>query len=338
MEYKSGVWCFNGEYFSCSLHIISELICYVLVISIILTLSGDIEKNPGPTRYRQCRMLYTNIRGLHANLNDLIVVSKQYDVLFCSETLVSNMRHSSELLIPGFKKPRLLKRNAIHRAQGMATYIRSDFSASHKTNFECGCHEVQILKICGKHNNFYLFSIYQNPDADDGIYECLLTSMASIQENDRKASFLFVGDFNAHHKEWLSSVSPTDCHGLRALDFSSESGCDQIIRRPTHRSGNCLDLIFTDTPGIVAGSVGSPIGTSDHSFVSAIIKTEQAAPEICFSRKIYLKSQAGWLVGNCDFNENPVVHLDLDFDLGFVKIKLVRRAKLSNEQTITSAV
>ena len=26
----------------------------------------------------------------------------------------------------------------------------------------------------------------------------------------------------------------------------------------------------------------------------------------------------GWPVGNCDFNENPVVHLDLDFDLGFV--------------------
>ena len=27
---------------------------------------------------------------------------------------------------------------------------------------------------------------------------------------------------------------------------------------------------------------------------------------------------AFWVVGNCDFNENPVVHLDLDFDLGFV--------------------
>ena len=27
---------------------------------------------------------------------------------------------------------------------------------------------------------------------------------------------------------------------------------------------------------------------------------------------------AGWTVGNCDFNENPVVRLDLDFDLGFV--------------------
>ena len=30
---------------------------------------------------------------------------------------------------------------------------------------------------------------------------------------------------------------------------------------------------------------------------------------------------AGRTVGNCDFNENPVVRLDLDFDLGFVKSK-----------------
>ena len=30
---------------------------------------------------------------------------------------------------------------------------------------------------------------------------------------------------------------------------------------------------------------------------------------------------AGWLVGNFDFNENPVVHLDFDFDLGFVNIR-----------------
>ena len=27
---------------------------------------------------------------------------------------------------------------------------------------------------------------------------------------------------------------------------------------------------------------------------------------------------AGWVVGKSDFNENPVVSLDLDFDLGFV--------------------
>ena len=100
-----------------------------------------------------------------------------------------------------------------------------------------------------------------------------------------------MGDFNAHHKEWLKSVSPTNCHGLRAQDFSSESGCSQLIQRPTHRSGNTLDLIFTDVPGVVFSNVGHPIGTSDHSFISAIIKTEQEVPELCSSHEIYLKSQ-----------------------------------------------
>ena len=36
------------------------------------------------------------------------------------------------------------------------------------------------------------------------------------------------------------------------------------------------------------------IGTSDHSFVSAIIRTAQVVPELCSSRKIYLKSQGNW--------------------------------------------
>ena len=145
-----------------------------------------------------------------------------------------------------------------------------------------------------------MVSVYRNPDADDGIFDCLLVSMTAIQENDRKASFVFIGDFNAHHKEWLNSTSQTDCHGLRALDLSSESGCDQIIHSPTHRSGNCLDLIFTDNPGVVAGNVGSPVGTSDHCYVSAIIKTEHAVPDISFSRKIYQKSQADW---DCILND-----------------------------------
>ena len=280
-------------------HIVVVIPVYVYDVSFmilyILTLSGDIEPNPGPrpTR-RQCRILYANIRGLHANINDLLAASRQYDILLCSETLVSGMRHVSELLIPGFKKPILFNRNTIHRAQGMAAYIRKDFPASRKANYECRCHEVQVFKVCGKTNNFYLFSVYRNPDADDSIFDCLLTSMAAIQESDRKAAFLFIGDFNAHHREWLGSVSPTNCHGLNAFDFSCQAGCEQLVCRPTHRSGNCLDLVFTDTPGVVACNVGIPVGSSDHCYVSATIRTEQAVPDVSFSQKIFIKSLADW--------------------------------------------
>ena len=186
---------------------------------------------------------------------------------------------------------------------------------SHMASFERGCHETQIIKVCGKHSNFYLFSVYRNPDADDGISDCLLVSMEAIQENDRKASFVFIGDFNAHYKEWLNSMSNTDCHGLRALDFSSEPGRDQIIHNSTHRSGNCLDLIFTDTPGVVAGNVGSPIGTSDCCYISTIIKTDHAVPDISFSCKIYLKSQADWdgILNDLRELDWPDIYRQVDF-------------------------
>lgn len=276
-----------------------ESVCLSLVYytQLLLIMSGDIELNPGPPqpKLRQCRLLYSNIRGLHGNIKDLSVASKQFDILFCTETIVSDMRHISELLIPGFKKPILLKRNAIPRARGMAVYVREGYSASRNRSAVCGCHEVQVMKVCGRLHNIYLFSIYRNPDLDDGIFDCLLSSMASIQEADRKASFMFFGDFNAHHRDWLNSVSLTDCHGVAALDFATQSGCEQLITEATHRSGNCLDLFFTDSVGIVTANVGPPIGSSDHNFISANIKINQFVPDVSFSKKIYLKSRADWV-------------------------------------------
>ena len=271
--------------------------CVNLFLYFLITLlAGDVDPNPGPTnsRRKQCHILCSNIRGLHGNLKDLVASSRRYDIILCSETLASNNRSPKELLIPDFKQPHLLYRGVRERGQGMAAYIRKGFPASRKAGYECSCHEVLILKVCGKHSNFYIFSIYRNPDANDNIFDCLLISMASIQADDRKSAFLFMGDFNAHHRVWLNSVSPTNCHGLRAQDFSTESGCSQLIQRSTHRSGNTLDLIFTDVPGVVSSNVGCPIGTSDHCYISAIIKTEQNIPEISISRKIYLKSQGDW--------------------------------------------
>ena len=275
--------------------VIRDFIANVIFLIWILLVSGDVELNPGPghPRQRKCRLLYCNIRGLHANIKDLTASSKSHDILFCSETLVSNMRHVSELLIPGFKKPILLRRDAIPRARGMAVYVRNGYSAS-KTSYACTCHEMQVMKVCGKQNNFYLFSLYRNPDLDNAIFDCLLLAMAKVQEDDRKACFVFVGDLNAHHRQWLSSVSPTDCHGIRAYDFACESGCEQVIREPTHSSGNCLDLVFTDSPGVVTGTVAPPVGTSDHCAISIAINIEQPSPNITHTSKVFIKSQADW--------------------------------------------
>ena len=47
----------------------------------------------------------------------------------------------------------------------------------------------------------------------------------AVQVEDVRASFLFVGDLNGHHQEWLGSTA-TNRHFVAAFDFATVSGCD----------------------------------------------------------------------------------------------------------------
>ena len=71
--------------------------------------------------------------------------------------------------------------------------------------------------------------------------------MAAAQAEDVRASFLFVGDLNGHHQEWLGSTT-TNRNGVAAFDFTTVSGCYQLVVGPTHARGGTLDLLITDVP------------------------------------------------------------------------------------------
>ena len=51
-------------------------------LRLLLIVCDDIKSNPGPGSDRSVRVLYSNILGLHANLDELAVAISDYDV-FC---------------------------------------------------------------------------------------------------------------------------------------------------------------------------------------------------------------------------------------------------------------
>ena len=75
-----------------------------------------------------------------------------------------------------------------------------------------------------------------------------------MQAEDVRASFLFVGELNGHHQEWLGSTT-TNRHGVAAFDFIRVSGCDQLVVNPTHARGRTLDLLMTDVYDLVRVAV-----------------------------------------------------------------------------------
>ena len=120
----------------------------------------DVGTNPGSRRpvSAVCRILCSNVRGLAGNLSDLKVASSQYDILLCSETLVSDMRHVSEVLVAGFGRSVLLCQGKMNWIRGMAEIanVRDGYGAFRQPKFECGCYEMPVFRVCGVRQNLYV--------------------------------------------------------------------------------------------------------------------------------------------------------------------------------------
>ena len=110
----------------------------------------------------------------------------------------------SELMVSGFGRPMQLLRSEDDQFRGLAVFVRDGFWTYRQRGHESGCCETIVVRICSSSHSLYVFGVDRNPALSDKIFYCL-TAMAKMQPVDRKASFMFVGDVNAHHEELLGS-------------------------------------------------------------------------------------------------------------------------------------
>ena len=70
-----------------------------------------------------------------------------------------------------------------------------------------------------------MFCLYRNRDLDEQIFNCLLTAMTAVKAEDMRGYFLFLGDLNGHHQEWLGSTI-TYRYCVASFHFATVSGCE----------------------------------------------------------------------------------------------------------------
>ena len=97
-----------------------------------------------------------------------------------------------------------------------------------------------------------MFGLSRNPDLNRQIFYCILASMAAVLAEDIRPSFLFLGDVNGHHQEWLGSTIME----LQPFTWQLSLVCNQLVVGPTHACGGTLDLM-TDVHDLVRAVVDS---------------------------------------------------------------------------------
>ena len=244
---------------------------------------------------------FTNIRGLRSNFSSVesYLLQSSPDLLALCETNLSSAVSSCDLSVDGYLP--LVRKDSNSHMLGLGVYIRKNSPICRETRFESSDYSFMCFRLAPLHSITFLFILYRSPSSQD----CTLFDVISDQIDRAlslysSANIVVIGDFNAHHSEWLGS-NVSDSAGVKAHNFCLSQSLTQIINFPTRFPDNpnhlpsLLDLCLVSDPSQCSVSPHSPLGSSDHCLISLkLLSRSSTSKESPYHRTSYNYSKADW--------------------------------------------
>ena len=192
---------------------------------------------------------------------------------------------------------------------GLAVYVKEGLPFPRDLPLEDSADSYLCFHLALLHAVFYFFSLYRSPSLslctvfDCISFSCNIDEVLSI--NPSANVFLF-GDFDVHHKHWLTYSGRTDKYAELCYNFSISNDLTQMVNFPTpipecdSHSHALLDSFISSDASIRSSMAFPPLGNSNHDAVS--VSTDfpsNLLRDASFHRITYNYSRADW-DGLCD--------------------------------------
>ena len=122
------------------------------------------------------------------------------------------------------------------------------------------------------------FSLYLSPSLSlCMVFDSISSNIDEVLWINRSADVFVFGNFNVHHKDWLTYSGGTDRPGELCYNFSISNDLTQIVKFPTwipdcdSHSPALVDLFLSSNISICSTMAFPPLGNSDHVVVSVSI-------------------------------------------------------------------
>jgi hypothetical protein len=214
------------------------------------------------------------------------------DIVCVSETWLDQTISDADIEIPNFT----IHRNDRNRhGGGVATYVSNNLAVSRRIDLEYQDIESLWLEITTNKKTIMLATYYRPPISHghrativDNFVRKLITSFSSAIASNPDC-LVIVGDFNDRCQQWEDNHSNSEL-GSKLVDAINTLNLNQMIAEPTRyleNSASILDLIITDSPGLVSNvTVSPPISTLDHCVISCSVAFTHSTERV-YSRKIW---------------------------------------------------
>ena len=190
---------------------------------------------------------------------------------------------------------------------GLAVYVKEGIHFAWDLSLENSADSYLCFRLALLHSVSYFVFLYRSPSSLlCTVFDTISSNIDEVLLVNPSANVFAFGDFNVHHKNWLTYSGGTDRPGEVCYNFSILNDLTQIVNFPTRipdcdsHSPALLDLFISSDASICSTKAFPPLGNSDHVVVSVsidfLINSKQDTPFHCMA---YDFSCADW-DGLCD--------------------------------------
>ena len=251
--------------------------------------------------HNSLKLSFTNIRGLRSNFVDSesFLKSNSPDILALCETNLDDSIDSGNFSVRGYL-PLILKYSSTHM-HGLTVYVKEGLPFARDLSLENSSDSYLCFQLALLHSVSYFFFLYQSPSsALCTVFDSVSSNIDEVLSINPSANVFVFGDFNVHHKDWLTYSGGTDRPGELYYNFSISNDLTQIVDFPTRipdcdsHSPALLDLFLSSDDSICSTMAFPPLGNSDHVVSVSIDFPTNSQQDAPFHRIAYDYSRADW--------------------------------------------
>lgn len=238
----------------------------LIILSLLLQRSGDIELNPGPnlsqtetdsitmddallTKYFS--IVHYNIQSITNKIDLIGTELRNFSIICLTETWLNQNIPDDSIKLDGFKLYRRDRGGDNHG--GVCVYIKDNVFSRRRSDLELPNIECIWVEVTVHHRKFLLGTFYKPPNSPSQILSVIEDSISLAFDSNINEVFI-TGDLNL---DTLKNAS-----NQKISDICQQFSLDQIIVEPTHfteNSSSIIDLVFTSNKNsILLSGVGDP--------------------------------------------------------------------------------
>ena len=160
---------------------------------------------------------------------------------------------------------------------GLAVYVKEGLPFARDLSLENSADSYLCFRLASLHSVSYFFFLYRSPSSLCTVFDSISSNIDEVLSINTSANVFVFGDFNVHHKDWLTYSGGTARPGELCYNFSISNGHTQIVNFPTRipdcdsHSPALLNLFISSDASICSTMAFPPLGNSDHVVVSVSI-------------------------------------------------------------------